>query len=80
MSSNGGEIVKKLIPVFDPPPPPPAWRLDLVTLSRGENAKLSRQTPTAAAQMRRRSGGGGRGGIPCVLNNNGAIFQDASFR
>jgi hypothetical protein len=50
MSSNFGEIVKKLIPVFGeqpakglPKPPPSARRLDLATFTRGENAKLSRQ-------------------------------------
>ncbi len=49
MSSNFGEIVKKLIPVFGEKPArrlpkrPPARRLDLATLTSGENAKLSRQ-------------------------------------
>ncbi len=81
MSSNLGEVVKKLIPVFGekpnrglpkpspPPPPPPARRLDLATFTRGENTKLNRQAPNPAAQMRRRSGGGGGGGIPLFLNN-----------
>jgi hypothetical protein len=55
MSSNFGEIVKKLIPVFGekparglpkPPPPPPTARPpNLATFTRGENAKLSRQVP-----------------------------------
>ncbi len=53
MSSNLGEIIKRLIPVFGekparglpkpPLPPPPARRLDLAIFTRGENAKLSRQ-------------------------------------
>ncbi len=79
MSSNLGEIVKKLIPVFGeklarwlpkPPPLPPARHLDLATFTRGENAKLSRQAPNPAAQMRRRCGGGGARGIPRFLNNS----------
>jgi hypothetical protein len=70
MSSNFGEIVKNLIPVFGekparglpkPTPPPPARRLDLATFTRGENAKLRGQAPNPAARLRCRSGG--RGGI-----------------
>jgi hypothetical protein len=49
MSSNLGEIIKKLIPVFGekparglPKPPPTTLHLDSATFTRRENAKLSR--------------------------------------
>jgi hypothetical protein len=69
MSSNFGEIVKKLIPVFEekparglpkaPPPPPPPRRRDLATLTRGENAKLSRQDAKSGRQNETPEWGGG---------------------
>ena len=68
MSSNFGEIIKKLIPVFGekparrlpkPHPPPPPRRLNLATFTRGENGKLSRQAPNPDAQLRRRMEGRG---------------------
>ena len=76
MSSNFGEIVKKLIPVFGEKPArglpktPPAWRLDLATLTLGENIKLSCQAPNQAARLRRLSvGWGGDSAIPRFLNS-----------
>jgi hypothetical protein len=70
MSSNFGEIIKKLILVFGekparglpkPPPPPPARCLDLADFTSGENAKLSRQAPNSPARLRRqRKGRGGK--------------------
>jgi hypothetical protein len=73
MSSNFGEIIKKLIPVFGEkpgrelpkPPLPPALRLNLATFTRGENAKLSRQAPNPPARLRRRRKG--RGGNTVFL-------------
>jgi hypothetical protein len=69
MSSNFGEIVKKLIPVFGgkarqratqaPPPPPPRTAPGFGDFTRGENAKLSHQTPTAVAKRDAGVGGGG---------------------
>jgi hypothetical protein len=66
MSSNFGEIIKKLIPVFGekparglPKPPPPPRHLNLATFTPGENAKLSRQVPNPAARLRRRMEGRG---------------------
>jgi hypothetical protein len=66
MSSNFGEIIKILIPVFGekparglPKPPPSTRRLNMATFTRGENAKLSRQALNPPARMRR--GEKGRG-------------------
>jgi hypothetical protein len=66
MSSNFGEIIKKLIPVFGekptrglPKPPPSSQRLNPATFTRGENAKLSRGAPNPLAVLRR--GEKGRG-------------------
>jgi hypothetical protein len=70
MSSNLGEIITKLISVFGEKPvrglpklPPTTLRLDLVTFTRGENAKLTR-APNPPAVLRR--GEKGRGGKYCV--------------
>jgi hypothetical protein len=66
MSSNFGEIIKKLIPVFGekparglPKPPPSARRLNLATFTCGENAKLTRQAPNPPARLRSRKKGMG---------------------
>ncbi len=71
MSSNFGEIIKKLISVFGrkpprglPKPSPSAPRLDSVTFIRGENAKLTHGVPNPPAGLRR--GEKGRGGKYCV--------------
>jgi hypothetical protein len=75
MSSNFGEIIKKLIPVFGeqlarglPKPPPSSRHLNPATFTRGENAKLSRGVPKSTRQiemLRKRKGGK----ILCFLNN-----------
>ena len=71
MSSNFGEIIKKLIPVFGekparglPKPPPTTPRLDSVTFTHGENAKLGRGAWNPPAGLRR--GEKGRGEKYCV--------------
>ena len=75
MSSNFVEIIKKLISVFGrkparglPKPPPSAPRLDSVTFTRGENAKLTRGAPNSPAGLRR--GEKGRGGKILRFYNN----------
>jgi hypothetical protein len=66
MSSNLGEIVKKLILVFGekparglPKPPPTTPHLDPATFTRGENTKLSRGARNPPAGLGR--GEKGRG-------------------
>ncbi len=50
------------------PPPPLARRLDLATLTRGENDKLRRQSAKSGHPNETPEWGGG-GGIPRFLNN-----------
>jgi hypothetical protein len=71
MSSNFGEIIKKLIPVFGekparglPKPPPSSRHLNPATLTRGENTKLTRGAQNPPAGLRR--GEKGRRGKYCV--------------
>jgi hypothetical protein len=71
MSSNLGEIIQKLIPVFGekpvrglPKPPPTTLRLDSATFTRGENAKVTHGARNPPAGLRR--GEKGRGEKYCV--------------
>ena len=72
-----GKSLKNLISVFGEKParglpkptPPPARRLDLATLTRGENAKLSRQSAKSSHPNEMPEWGRG-GGILRFLNNS----------
>ena len=71
MSSNLGEIIKKLIPVFGekparglPKPTPTTLHLNSATFTRGENAILTPGAPNPPAELRR--GEKGRGEKYCV--------------
>jgi hypothetical protein len=69
MSSNFGEINKKLNPVFGekparglPKPTPSAWCLNPATFTHGENTKLSHGVPTDQFTRRIETPEKGKGG------------------
>jgi hypothetical protein len=71
MSSNFGEIIKKLTSVFGrkparglPKPPPTTLRPDSAAFTRGENAKYGRGARNPPTGLRR--GEKGRGGKYCL--------------